>query len=48
MTGRAVMWALIGEAIAFVTSALGLSVPELLLWSTVATVVTAIVGSTQL
>lgn len=48
MTGRAVLWALAGEVIAFVTGALGLPVPELLLWSTVATVVTAIVGSTQL
>lgn len=48
MTGRAVVWGLVGEVIAFVTGALGLPVPETLLWSTVATVITAIVGSTQL
>lgn len=48
MTGRAVLWSLIGEGIALVTAALGLSGPETLLWSTVATVITAIVGSTQL
>lgn len=48
MVGRAVVWGLIGEVIALVTGALGLSGPETLLWSTVATVLTAIVGSTQL
>jgi len=48
VTGRAVVWGLVGEAIAFAAAALGLPGAETLLWSTVATVVTAIVGSTQL
>lgn len=48
MIGRAVLWGLVGEVIAFVTAALGLPGAETLLWSTVATVLTAIVGSTQL
>lgn len=43
---RAVRWALIGELIGVTVSELpGLSVPETLLWSTVATLITAIVGS---
>jgi hypothetical protein len=48
MTGRAVVWSLTGEVTALVTGVLGLSGPETLLWSTVATVLTAIVGSIQL
>lgn len=42
---RAIKWALIGEVIGVVVSAIGLSVPETLLWSTVATLIAAIVGS---
>jgi hypothetical protein len=48
MTGRAISWGLAGEGIALVVSTLGLPGPETLLWSTAATVLTAIVGSTQL
>lgn len=47
--GRAIKWALTGEAIGVAVSAmapaLGLSVPWILLWSTVATLITAIAGS---
>jgi hypothetical protein len=42
--GKAVKWALIGELIGVVASAV-LSGPEILLWSTVAMLITAIAGS---